>query len=194
MQRRAERPWATLALTHGAGGGLEAVDLQALATRLPRVGITVALVEQPWRVAGRGVAVAPAALDEGFFTVAGQLRPRTPMVVGGRSAGARVACRTARSLGAAGVVALAFPLHPPGRPERSRVAELAGARVPLLVVQGERDSFGTPQEFPPGTTLVAVQDADHSFGVPRRLGTQGAALDAVVGAVTTWVRALLAPA
>jgi predicted alpha/beta-hydrolase family hydrolase len=108
------------------------------------------LVEQPWHVAGRRVAVAPPRLDEAWLAALGalELRPGgSPLVVGGRSAGARVACRTATTVGAAGVLALAFPLHPPGRPERSRVGELAAAGVPVVVVQGERDAFGTPADL-----------------------------------------------
>jgi uncharacterized protein len=134
VQRRSPRPWATLVLTHGAGGGLGASDLTALASRLPGRGISVALVEQPWRVAGKRVAARPEVLDVGFSAVVNRLRPQTPMFVGGRSAGARVGCRTGRTLGAVGVVALAFPLHPPGRPEKSRVDELLGAGLPTLVV------------------------------------------------------------
>lgn len=129
-----------LAVSHGAGGGIEARDLRALAAALPARGITVALVEQPWRVAGKKVAAAPKVLDEGWRGLWPALtRPGPPVVAGGRSAGARVACRTAAELGAAGVLALAFPLHPPGRPEKSRAQELLGAGRPTLVVQGSRD-------------------------------------------------------
>lgn len=132
-----------LAVSHGAGGGIEARDLQALAAALPAHGITVALVEQPWRVAGKKVAAAPKVLDEGWRALWPALaKPGLPVVAGGRSAGARVACRTAAELGAAGVLALAFPLHPPGRPEKSRAGELTGAGRPTLVVQGGRDPSG----------------------------------------------------
>lgn len=188
VQRRSTRPWATLVLTHGAGGGLGAPDLSVLATRLPPKGVSVALVEQPWRVAGKRIATRPEVLDEGFAAVVDRLRPQTPMFVGGRSAGARVGCRTGRQLGAVGVVALAFPLHPPGRPEKSRVDELLGADLPTLVVQGERDSFGRPDEFPPQQTLVSVPDADHSFTVPKSAATTRAeALATVVDAVVGWL-------
>lgn len=140
-----------LALGHGAGGGIGARDLAALAAALPAHGVTVALVEQPWRVAGKKVAAAPKVLDEGWRGVWPALRrPGPPVVAGGRSAGARVACRTAVELDAAGVLALAFPLHPPGRPEKSRAGELLGAGRPALVVQGGRDPFGGPAEFPAG--------------------------------------------
>lgn len=167
LQRRAVAPRATLVLTHGAGGGIDAPDLVVLADTLPSRGITVSLIEMPWRVAGRRVAAPPPVLDECMIAAVNRLRPRTPMVLGGRSAGARVACRTGRRLGAVAVLALAFPLHPPQRPERSRVAELTGARLPVLVVQGERDALGAPQEFPIGTALSPVPYADHSFAVPR---------------------------
>jgi predicted alpha/beta-hydrolase family hydrolase len=188
VAHRARRPTATLALGHGAGGGIEAADLVALAARLPRQDINVFLIEQPWRRAGKKVAPAPKVLDEAWVATIGQLRIRTPLVVGGRSAGARVACRTAAGLGASGVLALAFPLHPPGKPEKSRVAELQGTRLPTLVVQGEKDPFGTPEEFPPLTEMAVIPDADHSFKVPKRAElTQQETLDLVVEAVLEWV-------
>jgi uncharacterized protein len=165
---RSRHPVATLVLGHGAGGGPEAPDLAALAAELPREGITVVRVEQPWRVAGRKIAPAPKILDACLVAVANQLRPRTPLVLGGRSAGARSAARTAHHLGASGVLALAFPLHPPGRPESSRLDELTAVRVPLLVIQGESDAFGRPEEFPESVRLVVVPDADHGLKVPRR--------------------------
>ncbi|MDK1476691.1 hydrolase [Streptomyces sp. 549] len=176
-----------LALGHGAGGGIEARDLQALAAALPAAGFTVALVEQPWRVAGRKLAPAPRALDAAWTQLWPALTEEgVPVVTGGRSAGARVACRTASALGAAAVLALAFPLHPPGRPERSRADELpTGAHeVPLLVVQGGRDTFGRPGEFPdlPSTAaLVEVPYADHAFAVPARLPKDVAARAAESG-------------
>ncbi|MEF2527106.1 MULTISPECIES: alpha/beta hydrolase family protein [Streptomyces] len=182
-----------LALGHGAGGGIEARDLQALAAALPGRGTTVALVEQPWRVAGRKVAAAPKVLDEGWRGLWPALaEPGLPVVAGGRSAGARVACRTGSALGAAGVLALAFPLHPPGRPERSRAAELTGAGLPVLVVQGGRDPFGRPEEFPaagpPAYELLEVPGGDHGFAVPKKgAPTQEEALEAVVEGVADWL-------
>ena len=146
------RPVATLLLSHGAGRGIDTRDLEALAATLPRQGISVQLFEQPWRVAGRKVASPPATLDAGFMAAASALRTRTPLVVGGRSAGARSAARTARVLGAAGCLALAFPLHPPGRPEKSRLDELLGAGVTTLVVQGENDPSGGPTSSPTTST------------------------------------------
>lgn len=172
VMRRARKPVVTLLLSHGAGGGIEARDLAALAARLPGQGVNVALFEQPWRRAGRKVASPPATLDVGLRAAADALRVRTPLVVGGRSAGARSAARTARELGARGCLALSFPLHPPGKPERSRLEELELAGVPTLVVQGERDPFGRPEEFPdplPGRTdLAVVPGADHGLAVPKR--------------------------
>ncbi|MCX5375969.1 alpha/beta family hydrolase [Streptomyces sp. NBC_00091] len=188
-----------LALGHGAGGGIEARDLQALAAALPARGVTVALVEQPWRVAGKKVAAAPKVLDEGWRALWPALeRPGPPVVAGGRSAGARVACRTAAALGAAGVLALAFPLHPPGRPESSRAAELLDAGRPTLVVQGGRDPFGRPGEFPPSGAqdpyeLVEVPFGDHGFAVPKKAGpTQEEALAVITGAVAPWLDRLIA--
>jgi predicted alpha/beta-hydrolase family hydrolase len=165
---RSRHPVATLVLGHGAGGGPDAPDLAALGRELPREGVTVVRLEQPWRVAGKRVAPAPTILDACLVSVADQLRPRTPLVLGGRSAGARSAARQAHHLGASGVLALAFPLHPPGRPDSSRVEELTAVRVPTLVIQGESDPFGRPEEFPPLTQVVVVPGADHSFGVPKR--------------------------
>lgn len=185
---RAADPMATALLTHGAGGGVDARDLQALAAELPRLGITVELLEMPWRVAGKKLAPRPAVLDECLLAVAAALRPRTPRVVGGRSAGARAAARCAQALGADGLLALAFPLHPPGKPERSRLAELEGAGVPTLVVQGERDPFGRPEEFPEDVDLTVVPLGDHGFKVPARGEvSQEDALGIIVEATLEWV-------
>lgn len=185
---RSRNPIATLLLGHGAGGGVDARDLEALAEGLPRNGISVVRVEQPWHVAGKKIAPRPAVLDTCFVSAADKLRVRTPLVVGGRSAGARSAARTAKQLGAAGLLALAFPLHPPGRPERSRLTELEAVEVPLLVVQGERDPFGTPEEFPADHDLTVVPGADHGFTVPKRgVLSQDDALAIIVEATLEWV-------
>ncbi len=185
---RSRHPIVTLLLSHGAGGGCDAPDLVALARALPRHGVSVILLEQPWRVAGRKVAGPPASLDVALTAAVNAIRPRTPLVVGGRSAGARSACRTSRDLGAAGVLALSFPLHPPGRPERTRVEELRAVRVPTLVIQGEADPFGGPEEFPPGTELAVVPEADHSLRVPRKAALAPAdAMGIVVEATLEWI-------
>ncbi len=160
----AAEPRAVLFLGHGAGGGVDAVDLDALARGLPARGITVVRFEQPWRTAGGRVAVRPPRLDAAWTDALEQvLSGRLPLpgvdpggavFVGGRSAGARVACRSSVP-GAAGgplpprirgVLACAFPLHPPGRPERSRIAELTAPEQPRLVLQGDRDSFGSADD------------------------------------------------
>lgn len=167
---RARSPRATLFLQHGAGGGPDASDLVALAVALPPQGITVIRLEQPWRVAGRKVATAPASLDAAAVAVVDRLRSRTPLILGGRSAGARSSCRIAHHLGASAVLALSFPLHPPGKPEKSRADELATVRVPTLVVQGERDPCGAPGEFVPDQPLVVVPAADHGLNAPKRSG------------------------
>ncbi|MFB8029612.1 alpha/beta family hydrolase [Streptomyces sp. NPDC056465] len=190
---RAKAPRLVLAVGHGAGGGIEARDLQALAAVLPVRGVTVALVEQPWRVAGKKLAPAPRTLDTGWRGLWPALTaPGPPVVAGGRSAGARVACRTAAELGARAVLALSFPLHPPGKPEKSRADELLGAGLPTLVVQGGRDPFGRPEEFPPGDHgLVEVAYADHGFAVPKKAPlTQDQAMDALAGAVADWLDGL----
>lgn len=167
-----------LVLGHGAGGGTRSVDLLAARAAAHEAGFRVALVEQPWRVRGRKVAEPPAKLDDGWVAVLAQLQG-TPLVVGGRSAGARVACRTAAQVGADGVLCLAFPLHPPGRPERSRLDELTAVQVPVLVVQGDRDAFGVP----PGAVLVP--GADHGFKVAKGLPPAGPQVHDAVG---TWLR------
>ena len=171
----AEVPTALLVLGHGAGGGTNAADLELLARRLPVLGITVVRFEQPWRTAGRRVAGPPATLDEAWAAAVAELRGQPwatgRLFVGGRSAGARVACRTAADVGAVGVVCLAFPLHLPGRPEKSRAAELLSAGVPRLVLQGSKDTFGTPAEIreamgtAPDIRLVELPGADHGFRV-----------------------------
>lgn len=189
----AKKARLVLAVSHGAGGGIEARDLQALAAVLPGHGVSVALVEQPWRVAGKKVAPAPKTLDVGWRGIwPAVAKPGLPVVSGGRSAGARVACRTAVELGAAAVLALSFPLHPPGRPEKSRAAELLGAGVPTLVVQGGNDPFGKPAEFPEGDFgLVEVPYGDHGFAVPKRAEIgQDEALEIITGRVVEWTRTL----
>ncbi|MGW3104077.1 alpha/beta hydrolase family protein [Streptomyces sp. NPDC001100] len=202
---RAKQARFVLAVSHGAGGGIEARDLQALAAVLPAHGVTVALVEQPWRVAGKKVAPAPKTLDVGWRGIwPAVAKPGLPVISGGRSAGARVACRTATELGAAAVLALSFPLHPPGRPEKSRADELLGAGVPTLVVQGGNDPFGKPAEFPEGGfELVEVPYGDHGFAVPmgvpprersrawgRAETGQEQALEIITGRVVEWTRTL----
>ncbi|MER5504038.1 alpha/beta family hydrolase [Streptomyces sp. NPDC002766] len=188
----ADRARLVLAVSHGAGGGIEARDLRALAAALPAHGVSVALVEQPWRVAGKKVAPAPKTLDIGWRGVWPALvKAGPPVISGGRSAGARVACRTAVELGARAVLALSFPLHPPGRPEKSRAAELLGAG-PTLVVQGGNDPFGRPEEFPDGDyRLVEVPHGDHGFAVPKRADiTQEQAVALVTDAVVEWAGSL----
>jgi hypothetical protein len=188
---RAQR--ATLVLSHGAGGGIEAPDLQALAAALPEHGVQVALVEQPWRVAGKRLAPPPKSLDTAWRAIlelAGDglsSGGTLPVIVGGRSAGARVACRTGRETGAAAVLALAFPLHPPGRPEKSRAEELLGSGMPTLVVQGAVDPFGGPGEFPalpPTHRLVGLPAGGHEFTVRK---TQEPVLGLITAAVAEWI-------
>lgn len=174
----AARPEAVLWLGHGAGGGIDAVDLAALASRLPELGITVLRYEQPWRVAGKRVAARPQTLDVAWLETAPRVRGLAgdlPIIVGGRSAGARVACRTAASIGAAAVVCLAFPLHPPGKPGTSRLDELLTPTVPVLVLQGDRDTFGTAADLRRELSgevsgddrihVVEVPGADHGMRV-----------------------------
>ncbi len=186
------RPVAVVVLGHGAGRGSDTADLLGLARELPPRGIAVVLVDQPWVLAGRRVAAPPATLDLAWIAVLAALAEpalrtatgatrRTPVVVGGRSAGARVAARTAGTVGAASVLLLAVPLVPPAsrrtpealaKARAARLAELAApaaAGIPVVVAQGERDPFGSAAEVADATGLdvVAVAEADHSFGVRR---------------------------
>jgi uncharacterized protein len=181
-------PRGVLVLGHGAGGGVGAPDLQASTAVALGLGLAVVLVEQPYRVAGRRSAASARQLDAAWLAVIADLRsPRrgglgkalgalnvarnrpsgageAPLIVGGRSSGARVACRTAAAAEAAGVLCLAFPVHPPGKaddPAKSRLSELDAVAVPVLVVQGERDPFGRPPGGP--ERVVVVVPGDHAL-------------------------------
>jgi predicted alpha/beta-hydrolase family hydrolase len=184
----AEDPGGALVLGHGAGGGVTAPDLVAAAEVARSEGFSVALVEQPYRVAGRRSPAPARQLDAAWTAVVDHLSANEldglPLVVGGRSLGARVACRTAAATGAAGVLCLAFPLLPPrrsgGAAPQSRLAELDAVSVPVLVVQGERDRFGIP---PPGRTRAVVQvPGDHSLRTDPQ---------AVAAAVGDWLPRLI---
>ena len=181
--RPADGAVGLMMLGHGAGGGVTAHDLRLATEVVLGAGLAVALVEQPYRVAGRRAPAPPAHVDAAWRAVTEHLhgaeRGDLPLIVGGRSFGARIACRTAGDVGATGVLCLAFPLHPPGRPERTRLPELTSVTVPTLVVQGDRDPFGVPdpQTLPSGITL-AVVSGDHN------LKKDAAAIRA---AITTWL-------
>ncbi|MBB6172066.1 hypothetical protein HNR23_002126 [Nocardiopsis mwathae] len=172
-----------LVVTHGAGGGVDAPDILAVRGAALKAGGAVARVTQAYRVAGRKMPGAKTeSQDEAWRAVVAALTERpefggVPLVLGGRSNGARVACRTAADLGAAAVVALAFPLHPPGRPERSRAAELRGAGVPVLVVNGDRDPFGVP-DAADATTLLVRPGERHDLAKDP---------EGVAGAVVEWI-------
>jgi uncharacterized protein len=179
----AASPRGLLVLGHGAGGGVSAPDLMAATRAALEADVSVALVEQPYRVAGRRSQAPAAQLDAAWEAVVAAVSGEgLPLVVGGRSAGARVACRTAGAVGAAGVLCLAFPVHPPGRPEKSRLGELDAVEVPVLVVQGSSDPFGMPPAKPPGRTVVRLA-GDH--GLKKDLPGLSAA-------VSGWLGTLLA--
>jgi uncharacterized protein len=181
----AEDARGALVLGHGAGGGVGARDLVAVTEVAQSEGFSVALVEQPYRVAGRRSPAPANRLDEAWIAVVEQLRDRElsglPLVVGGRSAGARVACRTAADTGAVAVLCLAFPLHAPGRAAsgQTREHELDAVKLPVLVVQGASDPFGMPPKRR-GRRVVVVP-GNHSLS---------ADLDAVRGAVRSWLSKL----
>ena len=142
---------ALLLLGHGAGGSVDAADLVAVRDAVVPTGVAVARITQPYRVLGRRAPPPAARLDEAWLAITAQVISRSefaglPVVHAGRSSGARVACRCAAAAGAAAVVALAFPVHPPGRPEADRSDELLAVSCPLLVVQGRGDAFGQPPE------------------------------------------------
>jgi predicted alpha/beta-hydrolase family hydrolase len=184
--RSASAARGLVVIGHGAGGGIDAPDLVAVTEALLAAGWTVARVEQPYRVKGRRAPEPAPRLDAAWTAVVAALRARRRglLVVAGRSSGARVACRTAAAVGADAVVALAFPLHPPGKPEKSRSEELLAVEVPTLVVQGERDPFGVAAELPSRSDRsaasqlqVVVVPGDHSL----RQGTDQAA-----AAIVAW--------
>jgi uncharacterized protein len=182
---RAESPRAGLVLMHGAGAGVDGADLVATTEVALGEGISVGLMEQPYRVAGRKAPAPAGQLDAAWTAVVEHLRANElaglPLIVGGRSLGARVACRTAESLGAIAVLCLAFPVHAPGQtdPAKSRLPELDAVTLPTLVVQGTSDPFGMP---PPGPNREVVQvEGDH--GLKKDL-------DALREAVEGWLRSL----
>jgi hypothetical protein len=180
----AQDPRGALVLGHGAGGGVEAPDLVAAREAALSERVTVALVEQPYRVAGRRSPPPAAHLDDAWTAIIDGLRAGPlaglPLIVGGRSMGGRVACRTAEALGAAAVLCLAFPLEPPGRKQaQNRLPELDAVTVPTLVVQGERDPFGMPPPAP--NRQVAEVPGNHSLKADP---------DAVSEAVRAWLAEL----
>ncbi len=182
---------ARLVLGHGAGGGIDAPDLLAARDAALALGLQVVRVEQPWRVLDRRVAEAPPRLDAAWLAALATLPP-LPTVVGGRSAGARVACRTAGQVGdVLGVLCLAFPLAPPGR-TADRAHELALPVAPRLIVQGARDAFGVPSAAD-GLRVEVVAGADHAFAVRRRDGrTPAQVYQQVLALVGDWLAQLLA--
>ena len=166
---------AALMLGHGAGGGFKGGDLQAVTAVARELGYVVAHVEQPYLVAGRRSAAPAHQLDAAWLAVVEHLREHElaglPLVAGGRSSGARVACRTAAAAGAIAVLCLAFPVHPPGKPEKSRLDELDGVEVPVLVIQGESDPFGMPPDAPGREVVGRPGHAQlHPRGHGRRRG------------------------
>jgi uncharacterized protein len=179
-----DAPVGALMLGHGAGGGVTSRDLAKAAAVARAARLSVALVEQPYRVAGRRSPAPAAQLDAAWLAVAAHLRAGElrdlPLVVGGRSSGARVACRTAADSGAVGVLCLAFPVHPPGRPDKTRLSELDAVAIPTLVVQGAADPFGMPPSAPK-REVVAVA-GNHSLRGD---------LDAVGEAIEAWLPRVL---
>jgi len=183
----AENPAFLLVLTHGAGGGVDSADLLAARQAGLDLGGAVARVVQPYRVRGARAPASADRQDAAWLEVIGELRRRFPaarLVPGGRSNGARVACRTAVAAGAWAVDALAFPLHPPGHPERSRGDELAAAGTDVLVISGDRDPFGVPESG--GATQVVVLPGE-THQLSRRP-------DEIRKALASWLAGLLATA
>jgi predicted alpha/beta-hydrolase family hydrolase len=174
-------PRGALVLGHGAGGGVGAPDLVGATRAAQSEGFAVALVEQPYRVAGRRSPAPAHQLDAAWVAVCEQLPwSGLPLVTGGRSSGARVACRTAAATGAAGVLCLAFPLHAPGRPDNTRLPELEAVEVPVLIVQGQSDPFGMPPSAP--SREVVTVAGNHSLRRSR---------DALIAAVRDWLPRVL---
>ena len=184
-----ERPRFLVAATHGAGGSPDTADVLAVRDAARALGAATALVTQPYRVRGGRAPGSAARQDAAWVELIDALRRETarhgalPLVQCGRSNGARVACRTARQVGAAGVIALAFPLHPPGQPAKSRDQELRGAGTSVLVINGDRDPFGVP-EPDELTNVVVLPGETHALSKhPVAIGV----------AVTDWLNGLLSP-
>lgn len=179
-------PAFLLVLTHGAGGGVASADLMAARQAGLQLGGAVARVLQPYRVGGARAPGSAQRQDAAWLDIIAALRaghPGVPLVQGGRSNGARLACRTAQAAGATAVIALAFPLHPPGQggvPEKSRAGELRSARVPVLVINGDRDPFGVP-DAADADRLVVLKGETHALSKQRA---------AIVSAVTSWLSQL----
>ena len=202
----APMPRAVLLLGHGASGKIDGADLLALVAALPDEGITVVRHEQAWKVAGGPMRARPDQLDPGWQIAVRHVTGHwadVPLVVGGHSAGARCACRGSANPDLprqAAVLALSFPLHPPGKPERSRVDELANVPVPVTVVQGERDPFGGSDELvaalptgwfdAPQRRLVRMEGAGHDLVPLKRVMSRGDAMQRVVDAALDLVKAL----
>jgi predicted alpha/beta-hydrolase family hydrolase len=185
LVQHADGARALLVLGHGAGGGVSAPDLMTATRAALEASVSVALVEQPYRVAGRRSPAPAHQLDAAWLTVVEALAPDVPLLVGGRSSGARVACRTAAATGAAGVLCLAFPVHPPGKPEKSRLDELDAVQVPVLVIQGESDPFGMPPPREGPARAVVQLRGTHSLKSD---------MPGLRAAVADWLERLLRPA
>ena len=182
---RVAGPRFLLVLTHGSGGGVDSADLLAARQAGLDLGACVARVVQPYRVRGARAPGSAPRQDAAWLEITGALRrrfPAVPLIQGGRSNGARVACRTARAAGARAVLALAFPLHPPGRPDRSRAGELQEAGTEVLVINGSADPFGIPEPAD-GIDVVVLPGATHALA---RRGTE------IRDAVEKWLAGLLA--
>lgn len=194
-------PAGLVVLGHGAGGDSQARVLVAVSAALQAAGIATALIDQPYRVAGRRAPDPADRLDAAMTAVVADLAtrlPGVPLMLGGKSSGARVGCRTSAAVGAVGVVALGFPLVPPGRPDRSRAGELA-AGCPVLVVQGTRDSFGSPDDVRRAAaalpvTVHEIVGGDHSFAARRAdPRTTAECIAEVAAVVTSWCRERFGP-
>jgi uncharacterized protein len=181
----AGKPAFLLVMTHGAGGGTQTPDVLAVSRAARGLGAVVARVLQPYRVRGARAPGSASRQDAAWLEVVAELRRRysgIPLVQGGRSNGARVACRTAQAAGARAVVALAFPLHPPGRPDSSRIGELRAAGTDVLVVNGERDPFGIPDESAASRVVVLPGETHALSRHPAAVGQ----------AVSEWLGEVLA--
>ena len=184
IDRPAGEPACLLILTHGSGGTPDSADVLAVRDAGLALGAVAALVTQPYVVRGARAPGSADKQDAAWTEIIAALRgryPGLPVIQGGRSNGARVVCRTAHAVGAHGVIALAFPLHPPGHPERTRAAELPGQPMPTLVLNGDRDPFGIPEEGG-GIRVIVLPGQTHALSKdPATIG----------GAAGEWIRGLL---
>jgi uncharacterized protein len=196
--------WAGYVLAHGAGAGMRHPFLETIAERLAEQGIATLRYQFPYMEAGGSRPDSPTVAEatvQAAVAKARELAPELPLFAGGKSFGGRMTSNAAAHHGlpeVLGIVFLGFPLHPPKQPGESRAEHLAGVRLPMLFLQGTRDTFADLGLITsvcgrlPNTTLHVVEGADHSFAVPKRSGrSRTEVMDALATAVAEWCRSII---